>query len=370
MIKSNYLLSLLIFLIFFVSCNKSENKHINTYNNYNNININLIRTADNFGNLFKLEKQISLTGKLIGSIQKLKYLSSGDIYIIDAATKHLNVFNSSGKFLRTIGGIGEGPGEYLTANDFVIDDSLNIYILDGRLRRVTVFDANGNLKRTIKINDFGEHMIIAKDQIYLYSSMNMGGGEAASCYDLITGHKMFEFAAPTSFIKMLISNKYVGVVLDCNCLEYFNNKIYVINPLQYAIRIFDLSGKEEKIIYGKSDNFQPIDASRKVDRANPLTEYVKSLLNNIRINNSLIIISFISFVGSQKPSTFLDFYTLEGVRLNSKSIICPDQFPRISFFPMDIDKEGYFYGYTQPSPNNNNLPNPVILMYKFLAYEK
>ncbi len=371
MIKKNNLLSLSILLavcalIFYLgSCNKSTSKYSNNYN-YDNININLIRNATNFDDLFKLEKEIPLTGKLIGSIQKLKYGKNGNIYIIDSATRHLNIFDPQGKFLRTVGGIGDGPGEYLTANDFVIDDSLNIYILDGRLRRIMIFDSYGDLKHTLKIDDFGQHMIIAGDLIYLYSSMNMGGGKTAYCYNIKTGQKIFEFAGPTTFLKLLISNKYLGVMLNCNCLEYFDNKIYLINPLQYVIREFGLHGQQERVIYGKSDDFKPIDPSRKLSLANFPKEYVQSVLNNIKVNNNLIIVSFIS--SRQKPC-FLDLYTLDGERINKKSIMCPNQFSRISFFPLDIDKSGSFYGYTQPQPDRKyNLPNPIILKYKFLAY--
>ena len=97
----------------------------------------------------------------------------------------LYVFDSHGKFTRTIGAIGHGRGEYTNLSDFAIDkDRKRIAILSGPYT-ILVYDLNGNYKfsRTLKEAGFWNiswnknKFLFAtksfdynKDQLYLYDS--------------------------------------------------------------------------------------------------------------------------------------------------------------------------------------------------------
>jgi len=87
-----------------------------------------------FSAYFKNAKSIILeTNKdcLIGVISELQVFD-GHIYILDAhIAKSLYVFDLEGRFIRKIGGLGRGPGEYVLLKDFTIDiENRFIYISD------------------------------------------------------------------------------------------------------------------------------------------------------------------------------------------------------------------------------------------------
>ncbi|MBQ2787412.1 MAG: 6-bladed beta-propeller [Bacteroidaceae bacterium] len=90
-----------------------------------NINNEEFKLSSIFSNYSLLSLENSKSS-FIGEISKIEYYDSL-LLVLDK--KHLSkifVFNNTdGKFYRTIGKIGQGPGEYLSLNDFSIDKENN-----------------------------------------------------------------------------------------------------------------------------------------------------------------------------------------------------------------------------------------------------
>ncbi|WP_420449897.1 hypothetical protein [Candidatus Palauibacter sp.] len=63
---------------------------------------------------------------------------------------------ATGQLLHTVGGEGEGPGEYVSL-DLVEAIGDKLYTFDNRLWRVTVRDRSGALERTVPIRPWGNH---------------------------------------------------------------------------------------------------------------------------------------------------------------------------------------------------------------------
>ena len=105
-------------------------------------------------NIYKSIKTIILETSeacLIGSINSMRVYDQ-HIYILDRTiAKSLYVFDMEGRFVRQIGGVGQGPGEYLQPFDFTIDkDNNTVYILDGRSQRINKYDlASGRFLHAI-----------------------------------------------------------------------------------------------------------------------------------------------------------------------------------------------------------------------------
>ena len=77
---------------------------------------------------------------LIGGIHKIQVFDQY-ILVADFTINSLFVFNKEGRFIRRIGGIGQGPGEFVSINDFTIDRiNKTVYISDGRLSRINKYD--------------------------------------------------------------------------------------------------------------------------------------------------------------------------------------------------------------------------------------
>ena len=70
------------------------------------------------------------------------------IYVLDAGNRRIQVFNKSGKYVKTIGQRGQGPGEFENPVNLFIDKEDNLYVLDNRT--ITVFDDRGTYINTIQ----------------------------------------------------------------------------------------------------------------------------------------------------------------------------------------------------------------------------
>jgi hypothetical protein len=95
---------------------------------------------------------------MLGEITKIA-LSDSFIYVSDG--KKLLQFKRDGEFVKQIGLVGRGPGEYSSVADFYIDEQRRkIFLLD--YKHILVFDIDGLYKRSFYL-DFRAIQIIAQD---------------------------------------------------------------------------------------------------------------------------------------------------------------------------------------------------------------
>jgi hypothetical protein len=109
-----------------------------------------------FSSIFKGFKLLPLETKeecLIGNINQLE-LSDDTLYILDSnITKALLLFDNAGMFIKKIGHIGKGPGEYSQPTSFTIDNQKKqIQILDTQQSKVIIFSTQGKFINEIKLN--------------------------------------------------------------------------------------------------------------------------------------------------------------------------------------------------------------------------
>lgn len=71
----------------------------------------------------------------------------GNIYVLDRKASHIKVFDKEGKFLRTIGNKGQGPGEFQGPRDIYITPQKEILVNDSSTRRLHFFTLDGKFLR-------------------------------------------------------------------------------------------------------------------------------------------------------------------------------------------------------------------------------
>ena len=105
----------------------------------------------------------------------------GNIYVLDTRNFRVQVFDPSGKYLRTIGRQGQGPGEFEMPSILRLGgDSGNIYVLD-RFRRVSLFDAQGIYIRSVSI-DGATTFFEPASGTGVYALINTGSDEDLTSY--------------------------------------------------------------------------------------------------------------------------------------------------------------------------------------------
>lgn len=149
----------LIISLILISCNHPSNSkvskqdsvglpyHIDLIKNLNNSKSIPISSIENELEYIPLET----TAKSL--LRKIVQIEFSDSYIFISDFYKLLQFSRDGRFIRQIGGIGRGPGEYIYVMAFCIDNTHNkIYIKDYGNSLVKEFTFTGQFIRSFKID--------------------------------------------------------------------------------------------------------------------------------------------------------------------------------------------------------------------------
>jgi hypothetical protein len=113
---------------------------------------------------------------ILGIVSKL-YVAQNRIYVLDILkAKALFVFGKDGRFIKKIGQVGTGPGEYIGIIDFLVDKkSQQILLLVDRGGRIMRMDYDGNYLGDFKLKqDFFAYMFSLGDS-YVFGHRATGG---------------------------------------------------------------------------------------------------------------------------------------------------------------------------------------------------
>lgn len=88
---------------------------------------------------------------LLGKIAHVNVDADGDIFISDWDQRRILIFDSKGRYIRSFGRRGQGPGEFLNISRVQFDENERPYIVDNLQRRITYFDKNGRILKEQKI---------------------------------------------------------------------------------------------------------------------------------------------------------------------------------------------------------------------------
>lgn len=107
-------------------------------------------------------------------VDDLAVSDDGSILVSDGLSQELRVFDSDGRHVRTIGGTGNGPGEFATAPSVAGLAGDTVFLFDVRSNRVTSFSVDGGLLDvlTLDATTVGRSLAIVRleDGTYLSSS--------------------------------------------------------------------------------------------------------------------------------------------------------------------------------------------------------
>jgi hypothetical protein len=87
----------------------------------------------------------------LGEVTAGVRLDNGNVIVVDNSDLELQVFDSTGAALATMGRKGKGPGEFQDISVLARCGGDSTYVFDNTLRRLTVFGPRGTLSRTAPI---------------------------------------------------------------------------------------------------------------------------------------------------------------------------------------------------------------------------
>jgi hypothetical protein len=129
--------------------------------------------------IFTLDEELAIGG----SDEREEYIfiemngvavdDSGRIFILDRRQSHVKVFEDDGKFLRTIGGRGQGPGEFLNPIAMFLSPDRELVIEDFVNRKLSFFTLEGEHLFDRPFRDLLGKIVMAPD---------------GSCYSMTTEH--------------------------------------------------------------------------------------------------------------------------------------------------------------------------------------
>ena len=119
------------------------------------VNLDILRGVEiHTSDLFKSAHTIILETKpecIVGNVDDILVFER-EFYLLDKKGKSLFVFDMNGKFIRRIGKLGRGPGEYLYIFDFTIDPlNREIYVLDNG-EKIHKYTVEGTYIKSIQID--------------------------------------------------------------------------------------------------------------------------------------------------------------------------------------------------------------------------
>jgi len=74
--------------------------------------------------------------------------SAGYVYVSDIGNNMIQIFDSSGNFVRSLGSYGSGNGQFKSPYGVAVDSAGNVYVADSGNSRIQAFDNGGNFLRT------------------------------------------------------------------------------------------------------------------------------------------------------------------------------------------------------------------------------
>jgi len=80
--------------------------------------------------------------------------SEGNIFACDSDENRIQVYDKNGKYIRTIGRTGHGPGELMRPMAVALDSSRKIYVVDNLNYRISIFHPNGKFFTSFKFQKY------------------------------------------------------------------------------------------------------------------------------------------------------------------------------------------------------------------------
>ncbi|RED98401.1 6-bladed beta-propeller [Marinoscillum furvescens] len=230
---NNFKTALLLLIISVSSCNvRTEN---DAYQKIPLVQNGSFLVSDFVFSIEHVQLQLSHES-MVGNIDKLK-VHDNKFFVLDREiAQALFVFDITGEFLFKLGQFGNGPGEFSEVTTFCLDESGRIYVYDADSYQLSIFNEKGRFERSLKFDFHAIDIEILRDEIYFYT----GYAETVhGKYNIIRSNldgdivsKDFPFSTPVYFES------------SWNLHKIGDNSLRLVQSLDSKLHSFEAEGSE------------------------------------------------------------------------------------------------------------------------------
>ena len=307
-----------------------------------------------------------------------------DNLIFISELNELLMFDRKGKFIRSIGSRGQGPGEYTNVNHFTIDEkNMIIYIISNR--KIIGYDLNGNFLKEFTIGDLNSGQI---------TDINYFNNELFILAELIRHKQHKDNEKLNTYISVIykLNNEmqfidscfyrevyYEGIFLrgnHYNYLTYNNSVAYLYNPegisflINFTPSLNQMFGTIDRVL---SDTLYRFENNRLIPEMRLVFKRNGSFYNgdkNIQLwqiyRSSRYV--FVEYETGTQDSHFLFCHDMEqGLSYNTiykhKEVYIRTEFKK-RIRPISNNTELFYYLQTDTEPDDLEEPNPTLYIGK------
>lgn len=173
--------------------------------------------------------------------------SEGRIYANDLEAHQIHIFEDDGSHIRSVGGEGEGPGEFMMPLRAELSPDESDFMVRDWRNRISFFTREGDYKRSFVTPGIipSGNIAFKNDSLLIITGLD---GVLSS------GHTMHFFTKSGEKIKSFFPMREraqefnISVWADASFVIQGNERIYAIQPIDYSISIFSLDGEQEQEI--------------------------------------------------------------------------------------------------------------------------
>jgi|GEM_PF-1308464 len=183
----------------------------------------------------------------------------GTIYVMDFGNKPIQVYDREGKYVRTLGRIGQGPGEFAYPGVVLFDDENRPYVRDSR--RLVGFNRDGTFRENLPLKTFLSGMILGPGGRVVGTTQPSLRTEGGPKNELIQlgpdGERLrtlAEFPVYGVSKDQILEHWYSGSVLFSRRL---NDSLYFNFSLEETIHVVDADGRP-LFAFSKAEDRLPI----------------------------------------------------------------------------------------------------------------
>jgi len=210
--------------------------------------------------IFSLEEELSIgeegrEGYIFSQIRSVAVDEDDRIYVLDSKEAHIKIFDRNGNYIKTIGRLGQGPGEIGSPRNIWITSQNEVMVTDSRNRRLTFFSFEGQFIKSIATTQV--NLLVTK----IDSKGNIIGIEVVREKES-QKHELRKFDSDLNFLCSFDSSP----LPDIRSLNPFitplrwdidkNDMIICGWPKTYEIKIFDPEGTLTRKI---EKDYEPIE---------------------------------------------------------------------------------------------------------------